>query len=240
MSESKVRILLVEDDPATARLTRAMLEGVGYEIMGVASDKQAAIDMIQKNPPDLAIVDIMFNDEPDGIEVGAYIRRNTQIPFIFLTSHTHKTMIDIAKQVNPSAYLLKPFNKDLLYASIEVALVNSMNQVQNDGTNTFTYLFVKQKDSYLKVDINEIVYIEADDHYSHIELVGRRLTVRQSLSELFTHLDKYFIRIHKSYIANVRHIKSLKAASVVMQDDREVPIGRAFRADLVERLNLVS
>lgn len=235
-----IKILIVEDEPATARTLKIFLEANHYTVVGMAHNKSQAIEMLKTHKPDLAILDIMLDNQAHGIEIGAYIKENYGIPFIFLTSHNQKTIIDIAKNVNPSSYLIKPFNKDLIYASVEIALVNAMSLPPSiDTPSMINALFVKQKEYFIKIDLHEIIFLQADEHYTHIVTTDRKLTVKQGLGDLAIRLDKFFIRIHKSYIVNLQMVKAVGTNNILLNNTQEVPIGRAYRKELLEKINLV-
>jgi len=235
-----IRILIVEDEPATARTLKIFLEANHYKVVGMAHNKSQAIEMLKTHKPDLAILDIMLENQPDGIDIGAYIKENFGIPFIFLTSHNQKTVIDLAKNVNPSSYLIKPFNKDLIYASVEIALTNAMSPPPSEALPPILdSLFVKQKEYFIKVNLDEIIYLQADEHYTHILVQDRKMTVKQGLGELAVRLNKFFIRVHKSYIVNLQKVRAVGTNDILLSNDQEIPIGRAFRKDLLEKINLV-
>jgi two-component system, LytTR family, response regulator LytT len=235
-----IKILIVEDEPATARTLKIFLEANHYSVVGIAHNKTQALIMLKTQKPDLAILDIMLDNKPDGIDIGAYIKENVGIPFIFLTSHSQKTVIDIAKNVHPSSYLIKPFNKDLIYASVEIALTNAMSPLPPESLPpVLDSLFVKQKDYFIKVNLDEIIFLQADEHYTHIIVPDRKLTIKQGLGELTGRLNKFFIRVHKSYIVNLQKVKAVGTNDILLMDDQGIPIGRAYRKDLLEKINLV-
>lgn len=97
---------------------------MGYEISGDAMNPREAIDVLERLDTDLAILDINLKSEQDGIWIAKEIRPNYHIPFIFLTAYSDKQTIQRAAEVNPYGYLVKPFSKADILASIEIALKN--------------------------------------------------------------------------------------------------------------------
>ena len=65
-----------------------------------------------------------FESPKNGIDIAEYINSNNRIPFVFLTSYSDKTIVDRAKKTNPAGYIVKPFNEQTLYTTLEIALTN--------------------------------------------------------------------------------------------------------------------
>ena len=80
----KISVLIVDDDPQLLRLVRANLESVGYRVL-VAMDATTAIELIDKEAPDLMVLDIML-PEMDGYELCRRIREFSSLPIIMLTA----------------------------------------------------------------------------------------------------------------------------------------------------------
>ncbi|MFZ1311366.1 MAG: response regulator, partial [Chitinophagaceae bacterium] len=121
---SKFRVLIVEDEPVIAENISMYLDNNDFEVSGIAYDSGEAIEQLQNNTPDAAILDINLESEEDGIDIANCINQKYQIPFLFLTSYSDKETLQRAKNVNPSGYIVKPFNEKTLLASLEIAINN--------------------------------------------------------------------------------------------------------------------
>lgn len=108
---SKVKILVAEDELIIAEDIRMMLENLGYEVIGTVPDYTEAIELIDKNPPDVILIDILLAGEKDGIALAETIREKHNLPFIFITSHSDAATVERAKSVHPDGYIVKPFEK---------------------------------------------------------------------------------------------------------------------------------
>jgi DNA-binding NarL/FixJ family response regulator len=93
-------------------------------VSGIAYDVEEAMYHLKRYPPDFAILDINLESEKDGIDIGEYIRRQYNIPFVYLTSYSDKDTLERAKRTGPYGFIVKPFNEKTLYATIEIALAN--------------------------------------------------------------------------------------------------------------------
>ncbi len=119
-----IRVLIVEDEPLIAEDIRDCLTNVDYSVSAVAHNKDQAIAALEKELPDLALLDINLGKNMDGLEIARTINEHFFIPFIFLTSYSNKPVIEKAKITRPMGYIMKPFNERDLFSSIEIALYN--------------------------------------------------------------------------------------------------------------------
>ncbi|MBM3302754.1 MAG: response regulator, partial [Deltaproteobacteria bacterium] len=120
--EGAGRIVIVEDDRVTARDLQESLETCGYAVIGVVSDGKEAIDLATAKQPDLVLMDILLEGDLDGIEVAGELRHRLDVPIVYLTAYSREELIERAKLTEPFAFLLKPFRKEHLRATIEMAL----------------------------------------------------------------------------------------------------------------------
>lgn len=121
---SEIRILIIEDDPIIASDITDYLNNVDYQVSGIAYNPKMAFDELKNNQPDLILLDINLNSDKNGIDIAAFIHQNLSIPFIFLTSYSNREVLNKAKITEPSGYIVKPFDEDDLFATIEIALYN--------------------------------------------------------------------------------------------------------------------
>lgn len=121
---SNIRVLIVEDDPIITEDIRDMLNSVNYQVVGTAYDKEEAIKAINHLKPDLVLLDINLSGHYEGFEIAEHINKTRKIPFLYLTSYSGKDIVNKAKQTLPMGYIIKPFNEQELFTSIEIALHN--------------------------------------------------------------------------------------------------------------------
>ena len=119
---SKEKILIVEDDEVTAMNLKMTLQKLDYEVVSIAENTIQARNKIKIYEPDAILLDISLKEATDGIELAAYIKSKHQIPFIYLTSHSTKEILDEAKITEPHGYIVKPFDPNSLHSTIQVAL----------------------------------------------------------------------------------------------------------------------
>jgi diguanylate cyclase (GGDEF)-like protein/PAS domain S-box-containing protein len=116
------RILIVEDEKIIALDLQRRLERFGYTVCAAASEGEEAVRKAAAERPDIILMDIMLAGEIDGIEAAKTIKRELQIPVIFLTAYADERTLERAKEAEPFGYILKPFKERELYTTIDIAL----------------------------------------------------------------------------------------------------------------------
>jgi DNA-binding NarL/FixJ family response regulator len=129
---SKIKVLIVEDEPVIAENLSMYLDNDDFEVSGIAYDSDEALQQLIVNTPDAVILDINLESEKDGIDIANYINTTYQVPFLFLTSYSDKGTLERAKKVKPSGYIVKPFNEKTLIASLEIAISNHAAEKNHD------------------------------------------------------------------------------------------------------------
>jgi DNA-binding LytR/AlgR family response regulator len=238
----KIKVLVVEDEVIIADNICSALKGLGYETLEPALSYREAMDAIQNEKPDIAILDIYLLGIKTGIDIAKEIRDFYDFPFIFLTANSDVTTLNLAKEVMPTAYLIKPFSKPELFTSIEVALHNFSKGVgkSDDGEIiTKDSFFIKQKGAYNKIIFDDILYLKSAHVYIEIIYTNKeKLLIRASLNDVISKLDQNFIRIHRGYVVNLKYIQKIMTKSVKVKDV-ELPIGKKYHKGLIQTINFL-
>lgn len=246
-----IKLLIVEDEMIIAEHLTMLLESMDYVVVGSAIDYDEAIELLEAERPDLVLLDINLAGKRDGINVAETINERFKLPIIFTTSHADGATIERAKKVNPANYLLKPFQKEQLFTSIEIALFNwttPADAVDADAAEEVEKpqefiikdaLFIKEKFKYTKLLIQNIQWIKADGNYLELHLSDRREIIRASLTAFLLRLNRpAFFRTHKSYAVNLDHLTKLEPTSVTISAT-EIPLTKAASDDLLRLLEII-
>ncbi|MBF9251869.1 LytTR family transcriptional regulator DNA-binding domain-containing protein [Pontibacter sp. 172403-2] len=245
---TKPKILISEDEVIIAEDIAASLEELGYEICAIDSGEET-LNIIRETQPDLVLLDINLRGKADGVEIGARIRQEFNLPFIYLTAYADKATLDRAKKTEPDGFLVKPFDEKGLRSAIEIALYKHDNQNGKgiDGTQqnakeqevATDYIFVKVKHRIIKVQYSNILWVEAYDNYSFIVTADQKYLVSSTLKDMEQKLPpQNFVRVHRSYIANLDMIEALEENAVVFAKG-DIPIGKSYKKTLMSRFNII-
>ncbi|PSB67897.1 hybrid sensor histidine kinase/response regulator [filamentous cyanobacterium CCP1] len=129
-----VKILIVEDEQLVADDLREILEALEYTVVGLAASGEDAIKSVERNLPDLILMDIHLAGEMDGIQAAEQIQSRFNVPVVYLTAYADRTTLTRVKATHPFGYIVKPFNESMLSTTIEVAL--SRHQIESSIRNT--------------------------------------------------------------------------------------------------------
>ncbi len=121
----KTNILIVEDESIVAEDIRHTLERLGYRVTAVVSSGEEAMTAIAEEKPVLVLMDIVLQGDMNGIAAAEAIRRQYQIPVVFLTAYADANTLEQVKVTEPFGYILKPFEDRELHTAIEIALYKS-------------------------------------------------------------------------------------------------------------------
>lgn len=244
-----IKILIVEDEFIIAEDLRIQLRKMGYEVTGIAETYEAALQCIHKYPPDLLLIDIKIIGIRDGIDLAAALREEYNMPLIFLTSYSDKETVERAKTVYPDGYLVKPFEPEDLYTSIEIAFSSFLRTKHGiKGAESFKMknnavlhdsIFVRKDHLLIKILFDELEWMKVEKNYLELHCFGKMHLVRSTLTEFLDELpENMFIQVHCSYAVNIKHITALEYVSVIVNKER-IPLGRSYLEPLRERLKIL-
>jgi two-component system, LytTR family, response regulator LytT len=230
----RARILIVEDEPLIAEDLAAMLVDLGHVVCARAHDALSALAAAQRERPDLVLLDIQLVEGNDGIYV-AQALQELHIPYIYVTSHTDPITMARVASTRPEGFVIKPFEEDDLRTQLVVAFARAHLPLPAVEREEGADLVVRDKGRLVKVPINAIRYIEADNNYVVVHTGERRYVISSTLSALEERLRApYLVRIHRGYVVDVRRITALREREAQL-NDRVLPVGRTHRSALVKR-----
>lgn len=247
MKEDGIRILLVEDEFITLETLKTILAGMNYQIAGEVMDADNALGVLEKGETDLAILDINIKGNKDGIWLAEQIQKKYNIPFIFLTAFGDQATVKRAINTEPSGYIVKPFSKVDIFTAIEVALKNFARQnktmpiddssIEIPGVVVNDSIFIRDDYMFIKIKIEDILFIKSDKNYLDICLAGKKHLVRGMLKDFIKILPASFLQVHRSYAVNVRAVESF-GNNFLKVNNVEIPVGKTYKDELRSRFNI--
>lgn len=243
------KILIVEDEMVIAANLSLQLTSFGYEITGLLPRGEQVLAHIKETPPDIILLDINLKGSLDGIAVGQLIQEKQPTPIIYLTSNSDDATFDRAKTTNPYAFLSKPFKNRDLKRTLELAVnriteENTSTKLTTDiGKETSSILsdriFVRHKDTMVKLFLKDIRYIEAERNYSRIFAKDKEYLLTMTLKTMEEKLPvTHFLRIHRSFIINLTQIDEVSDSYVVI-NRKAIPLSKAQKEELLARVKLL-
>ena len=118
----KGRILVVEDEFLVAHQISLLLDDLGYLVVDTVAEGCEAVEAAARELPDLVLMDIGLRGEMDGVEAASIIKRELNLPVVYLTAYHNRDIIDRAKASQPLGYLVKPLQPELLDITVSSAM----------------------------------------------------------------------------------------------------------------------
>jgi two-component system KDP operon response regulator KdpE len=130
---TKIKLLVVDDEPAIRKLLERGLSSYGYDVTTV-SDGTIALNLAAQHPPHIILLDVNLQSQPNGLEVCRQLREWSKTPIIMLTVRDEKPIRLAALNAGADDYVTKPFDMDELEAHIRAVLRRtSMEAAESSG-----------------------------------------------------------------------------------------------------------
>jgi DNA-binding LytR/AlgR family response regulator len=249
---AKTNVLVVEDESIVSKDIQHSLKKLGYNVVGAASTGEKAFELAASESPDIILMDIMLKGDINGIETAERVKRELNIPVIYLTAYADEATLSKAKVTEPYGYIIKPFKEVDLHTSIEMALYKFSKEREVLKERDLFYslienkdskdsIFVKSKSRLVKIKTIDIFFIEALKDYVVINTADSRFTIHSTMKDIMSKISNdHFIRVHRSYIVRVDKISSIEYPNLHLENDKKIiPIGGSFKQDLIDKLNLI-
>lgn len=194
-------------------------------------------------------VDIIFLDvempEMSGLELLENLKTN---PHVIIISGKDKYAIK-AFDYDVTDYLLKPVSYSRFYKAVG-RTINDIKKSKNDTdcneneNNTARVLFIKENSKLIKLNFSDIYFVEAQQNYVSIQTYEKRYLIHFTMKAMHAKFPQgIFVRTHRSYIININHIKTITGNEIPMvlkQGKKDIPIGKSYKQDLLDRLTLIN
>lgn len=227
-----MKVLIVEDEVLVAEDLAADLEEMGFDVVDIAISGEECFASFEKNQPDVVLMDIQIKGDLNGIEVAKRLIKKADTPIIYLTSNTDSSTMKQAIESHPQSFISKPYNRKDLKAAIEIAIIHHNQKELENATKHHplqAVVFVKNGEFYQRLELSEIMYIEAKGSYSTIITKNREYTLSMNLQSIEGKIENAnFIRIHRSHIINISKIEGFSNHSVIV-NNKELPISNSYR-----------
>jgi len=246
-----MRTILIDDEPRGLNAMQKLLQlnCFDVEIISLCSNVDVAVEKISELKPDLIFLDIAMPGK-NGFDLLKELE-DFQFEVIFVTAH-NKFMIE-AFHVSAIDYLLKPVDDELLIDAVARARKRSLEKRGNKNIQTLLHnaqnmfathsmkLCLPSLKGFQVVELSDILYTEASGNYTYFHFTKHgSICSSKPIHEYENMLaDAGFVRIHKSYIANLVHVKEYirgEGGSVVLSNGKELEVSRRKKEALMLKM----
>ncbi|AUC86013.1 DNA-binding response regulator [Polaribacter sp. ALD11] len=231
--------IIIDDDASARLIIRQLCKNTKLIVKEEFSSAIEAIKYLNSNNIDVAFVDIHMPTFS-----GFDFIKTLKAPLkVILTTSDKNFALEAFEFDCVVDYLLKPIGIDRFQKSIEklsnLSLVNLTAEENNRETENTDFIFVNVDKRLVKINIPEILLIEAKGDYISIRTDQKSYLVHSTLKKIDKKLPSdLFLRIHRSYIINTSEIIDIEDNSVLIKK-HVIPISRSHKSELIKRLNLL-
>lgn len=230
----QLRCLVVDDEPLARKILQEYIEQTpGLDFAGSASNAFDANVLLQKENIEILFCDIKM-PEMDGI---TFIRSLVNPPkVIFTTAFTE--FGPEAFDLGVLDYLTKPISLERFTKAIQKIYKDSDESGFDDTRKVKDFLFFKSNRAFHKVELDDILFLEAFGNFVKIHTPTKVLLVNDRISALEKKLPFHqFARAHKSFLVGLNHISIIHTNTLEI-GTRRIPIGEVYKSDLIIKLKI--
>ncbi|HRH68763.1 MAG TPA: LytTR family DNA-binding domain-containing protein [Flavobacteriales bacterium] len=250
-----IRTIIVDDEPAArARLQRLLAQDPEMELVAECRNGMEALEAVQKHRPDLIFLDVQM-PQMNGIETLDRIDDDRKPFVVFVTAFDQYALKAFDR--NAVDYLLKPYDDDRFFSSLEKAkkhidmrmnskltgklldLMREHMHAKSEYTEVFT---IREKGREYKANVDEIVFLRAEGNYLCLQMKDRSHLYRMTMNAVESELDPArFLRIHRSYLVNIAHIRNTRYSGnnefiFSMANGERIVSGRSYKEQIAKAL----
>lgn len=254
-----MKALVIDDEElARTRVVHLLKQVPDIEFLGECSNGKMAIEKINQLNPDLIFLDINMTDMT-GFEMLQKIDISPKPMVIFVTAYDNYALK--AFDVDAFDFLLKPFRDERFFKTIDKVRKISRHQIDSNFKKRMVEMFnfykqnelksvknrklpIKQGNKTILLDANDIIYITASGYYAEIFVANKKYVLRESLNNLCEILSPDdFLRVHRSTIVNLHHIKEIvhsefSEIDVRMVDNKLLRISKVHKKDFLGKVGI--
>lgn len=219
-----IKCLIVDDEPLAQQvLERYILQSDQLQLVGKCNNVFEAHDALQKEEIDIVFMDIKM-PAGNGLE---FIKSLKQIPSVIFTTAYSEYAAE-SYSVNAIDYLLKPIKEERFLTSI--SKFKKQSSIGNPAIKD--YLYIKANGSLIKIMHRDILYVQSMKDYLKLVTPAEKYLTHLTMVSLLDLLPpEKFIRIHRSFIVQLSHIKSITKKEVLLHE-YVIPIGENYKKNL--------
>jgi DNA-binding LytR/AlgR family response regulator len=227
-----IRCCIVDDEPLAIKLLSGYVsKTANLELTLATTDPFSALEAVRSGKVDLVFLDIQM-PELTGIQFMKIIDRQCGI----IITSAYKDYALQGFEFDVIDYLLKPIAYEKFFAAVQKA--NNRMFTKQAAADVANYIFIKSDHRQIKVNFDEIYYLESFRDYITVHTTKDKILTLQSLRSFEETLpaDK-FIRIHKSHIVAIEKITAIENNRILIHDTF-LPIGEVYKDQVNQRLQL--
>jgi two-component system LytT family response regulator len=227
--------IIVDDDPMSRQALKHLVAQISVlKLIKECNDSLEAFNVLSHEKVDLILLDV----EMPGMSGLDFLKTLKNPPLTILTTSEKKYALE-AYEYNVIDYIVKPVTLERFIKAITKAQDIFGNSHPLIDSSAKDQVFIKNKSTLLKINTNEILWIEALGDYITINTAEKKHVIHSTMKAIENKLstDK-FTRVHRSFIIAIDKIESIDDTIVVI-NKKLIPVGAVYKENLLNRLNFL-
>jgi len=227
-----IRCIIVEDETLAQDVIKSHLQHFDrLELVGICRNAPEALEALKKKEVDVMFLDIHL----PGMTGLHFLHSLAEPPLVVLTT-AHAEYALASYEFSVIDYLLKPISLERFSRAVNKIVDGRLFSpaAKEKDRPAGDHIFIKSNSKFFKVNLPEIVYVQGMKDYLKIHTPEYTLVTHQTMNELEKILPaRQFIRVHKSYIVAITHIRAIYGNSVELEKTT-IPIGLNYKENVME------
>lgn len=230
-----MKYIIIDDEHIAHKIIMEYCEMLPYmKLQKNCYNAMEALEYMNTHQVDLIFLDLNM-PKLKGFE---FLKTLSRPPKVIVTTAYSEFAIE-GYELNVADYLLKPFSFERFLKAVNkvVGLNSPVNNSISEGKEMpANCIFLRQNKSYIQIEIDAILFIEAAGNSTKIIFENETITIREKISDTLKLLpEKNFFQVHKSFAVSKKHIKRIEGNRIFI-DQHIVPIGKTYKASITQLL----
>lgn len=217
-----MRFIICDDDHNMLNLLKSWIKEYmkdqAYQIQTYDNGVNLLYDMEHDCRKDMTILfmDIKLKND-NGIDVVKELKKRVEIAAtIFISGYTE--YVEDTFTVEPIYFLVKPLKKESFCQAMKKALEKLEHREKR-------YILLKKKE-IIRIFVDDILYAESEGRKLHLHCGEEKLEYYEKMDQLEAEVGEDFVRCHKSYLVNMKYVRSVGVKEIILLDGRSIPVSR--------------
>jgi len=230
---NRLTCVILDDEPMAVALLSKYVEKIAtFRLLRATTNAFEVLELVANNPVDVVFIDIQM-PELSGLQLMEMMGSKTK--FVITSAYSEYALQGY--EHNVIDYLLKPVSFERFYKTVlkiqdlfqKAVSENSIKAEEKQDD----FLFVKTDGKLVKINLNELLFVEGLKDYLYLYLRNEKLIVLDTLKEFENRLPQEFMRVHKSYIIRLGAIETIERNRVFI-GDKVIPVGDTYKLKFQE------
>jgi DNA-binding LytR/AlgR family response regulator len=224
-----IKCVITDDEPIARKGLQGYIEKIDFlQLVGISEDAIQLNSLLKQQSVDLLFLDIEM-PYVTGID---FLKNTPQAPKVIFTTAYEQYAIR-GYELDVLDYLLKPISFERFLKAANKAY----DYFAGTSTKEVGYLFIKTDNKLEKVNLNELLFVEAMENYVALYTADKKLITHSTLKALQEKLPStQFIQPHKSYLVNIQCIQSIEGNILHIGGKYQIPISKYQKDEVMERI----